>query len=148
VYTLFMQTVVVIGAGPAGLSAAYELLKQSQDYNVLVLEKSNAIGGISQTINYNGNRMDIGGHRFFTKSKRVLDMWNEVLKPQGAPAKDELLLGAKREYDPNGIDPEEFDDVMLLRRRVSRIYYNKKFFDYPISLKFSTIKNIVITNCQ
>ena len=142
--TVGKKNVIVIGAGPAGLSTAYELLKRDNDCTVKVLEKSNDIGGISKTINDNGNRMDIGGHRFFTKDKAVMEMWNEILFPQCAPAKDEIMLGIARDYDPNGRDPEKEDDVMLVRRRVSRIYFRKKFFDYPMSLNFSTIKNMGI----
>lgn len=73
--------VVIIGAGPAGITAAYELVKKHQGNEVVVLEESNRIGGISQTVRYNGNRMDIGGHRFFSKSKRVTDWWYEIMKP-------------------------------------------------------------------
>lgn len=62
-----MEKVIIIGAGPAGLTAAIELLKNGGDYDVTILEGSQAIGGISQTVRYNGNRMDIGGHRFFSK---------------------------------------------------------------------------------
>lgn len=136
-----MKNVVIIGAGPAGLTAAYELLKNG-GYNVTVLEASDRIGGISQTVRYNGNRMDIGGHRFFSKDERVMNWWYDILPPQGAPSKDELILGTSKEYDKNGVDPEKTDDVMLKRNRVSRIYYNGKFFDYPVSLKWETIKNM------
>lgn len=138
---LRMENVVIIGAGPAGLTAAYELLKNG-GYNVTVLEASDRIGGISQTVRYNGNRMDIGGHRFFSKDERVMNWWYDILPPQGAPSKDELILGTNKEYDKNGVDPEKNDDVMLKRNRVSRIYYNGKFFDYPVSLKWETIKNM------
>ena len=69
------KRVVVIGAGPAGLTAAYELVK-TKKFEVIVLEESNDVGGISKTINYKGNRMDIGGHRFFSKDKRVLDFFS------------------------------------------------------------------------
>lgn len=138
---LQMKNVVIIGAGPAGLTAAYELLK-SGGYNVTVLEASDRIGGISQTVRYNGNRMDIGGHRFFSKDERVMNWWYDILPPQGAPSKDELILGTSKEYDKDGVDPEKTDDVMLKRNRVSRIYYNGKFFDYPVSLKWETIKNM------
>ena len=136
-----MKNVVIIGAGPAGLTAAYELLKQ-KEYNVTILEASDRIGGISQTVRYAGNRMDIGGHRFFSKDDRVTNWWYDILPPQGAPAKDDKLLGANKKYDPNGADPEKTDDVMLKRNRVSRIYYNSKFFDYPVSMKWETIKNM------
>ena len=74
-----MKKVVVIGAGPAGLSAAYKLLKEKKDeYQITILEESNDIGGISKTVKYKGNRMDIGGHRFFSKDNRVIDFWKEV----------------------------------------------------------------------
>src|SRR5919112_996377 len=72
------KTAIIIGAGPAGLTAAFELLKRT-DIKPVVFEASNAIGGISQTINYKGNRMDIGGHRFFSKSDRVMDWWLNIL---------------------------------------------------------------------
>ncbi len=136
-----MKNVIIIGAGPAGLTAAYELLKKD-GYKVTILEASDRIGGISQTVRYHGNRMDIGGHRFFSKDDRVTKWWYDILPPQGAPAKDDKLLNADKEYNPNGVDPEKTDDVMLKRRRVSRIYYDGKFFDYPVSLKWETIKNM------
>lgn len=137
-----MKNVVVIGAGPAGLTAAYELLEKSNDYSVTILEASDRIGGISQTVKYNGNRMDIGGHRFFSKDERVMKWWHNILPPQGAPSKDEILLGLSKEYDKNGADPEKTNDVMLKRNRVSRIYYKGKFFDYPVTMKWETIKNM------
>ena len=70
-----MKKAVIIGAGPAGVTAAYELLKKSDEYEVLILEESQEIGGISRTVRYNGNRMDIGGHRFFSKDDRVTAWW-------------------------------------------------------------------------
>lgn len=78
-----MKTVVIIGAGPAGLTAGYELLKEKKDeYKVIILEESDIIGGISRTVKYNGNRMDIGGHRFFSKDDRVMDFWSELMPVQ------------------------------------------------------------------
>ena len=136
------KKVVIIGAGPAGLSAAYELLQKSEDYEVVILEESNQIGGISRTVKFNGNRMDIGGHRFFTKNERVKKFWYDVMPLQSGPALDDKILGSNKVYNENGNDPEKDDNVMLIRRRVSRIYYLKKFFDYPISLSFKTIKNM------
>ncbi len=133
---------VIIGAGPAGLTAAYELLKASSDYEVTILEESEALGGISRTVYHNGNRMDIGGHRFFSKDERVVQSWQEMMPLQGSPAYDDIKLGKKKELAPGGPDPEKTDRVMLLRERVSRIYYKKHFFDYPVSLKWSTIKNM------
>ena len=74
-----MKKALIIGAGPAGLTAAYELLKQSKDIEVVVLEESNCIGGISKTVEYKGNRMDMGGHRFFSKDARVNEWWRAML---------------------------------------------------------------------
>lgn len=137
-----MEKVIIIGAGPAGLTAAIELLKSGKDYEVVILEQSQAIGGISQTVRYNGNRMDIGGHRFFSKSKEVMDWWSALMPLQSAPAYDDKLLGRDKSYADGNADPEVTDEVMLLRERVSRIYYGGHFFDYPISLKPDTIKNM------
>lgn len=139
----------IIGAGPAGLTAAYELLKQSREYEVTVLEESRDMGGISKTVNYKGNRMDMGGHRFFSKVPEVNDWWNRMLPLQGAPTYDDIVLGRKMPLKKGGPDPEKEDRVMLRRHRVSRIYFNKKFFDYPISFKFETFKNMgLITTLQ
>ena len=66
-----MKKALIIGAGPAGLTAAYELLKQSDEYEVVVFEESDKFGGISRTVEYKGNRMDMGGHRFFSKMPEV-----------------------------------------------------------------------------
>ena len=85
----------IAGAGPAGLTAAFELL-DSDAVHPKVFEGSNAIGGISQTVCYKGNRMDIGGHRFFSKSKRVTDWWNRVMPLQGAPSQDDILIGREK----------------------------------------------------
>lgn len=138
-----MENVYIIGAGPAGLTAAYELLKdKSGQYNVIVLEGSSVIGGISQTVQYHDNRMDIGGHRFFSKDDRVMQWWQEMMPFQGAPSMDDKELHREKKLTPGGPDPEKEDRVMLVRQRVSRIYYNKKFFDYPISLKPATFKNL------
>ena len=136
------KNVLIIGAGPAGLSAAYKLLKESDDYNVIVLEASSSIGGISKTVKYKGNRMDIGGHRFFSKDERVLNFWKEVMPIQSKPAFDYKKLKRKVTVDKHGVDPSKEDNVMLIRNRLSRIYYLDKFFDYPISLKLQTFKNL------
>ena len=138
-----MKKVIVIGAGPAGLTAAYELLKdKNNEYEVVVLEESQDIGGISKTVEYKGNRMDIGGHRFFSKDKKVMDFWKSLMPIQGASSFDDEKLGRKKSLEEGGPNPETEDNVMLVRTRVSRIYYLKKFFDYPISLKLQTFTNM------
>lgn len=96
------RDVVVIGAGPAGLTAAYALTKRGEP--VTVLEADQVVGGISRTVERDGWRFDIGGHRFFTKVPVVEQLWHEILP----------------------------DDEFLLRPRMSRIYYEGKFFDYPL----------------
>ena len=136
------RKVVIVGAGPAGLTAAYELLNKSKDYDVIVLEESNQVGGISKTVNYKGNRMDMGGHRFFSKDKRVNDWWEQMLPTQGKLPIDDIILQRKSTIKQGGPNPNKEDKVMLKRNRLSRIFFNNKFFDYPISLKFSTIKNM------
>ena len=136
------KKVVIIGAGPAGLTAGYELLKNNQGYEVLVLEETNSIGGISKTVKYNGNRMDIGGHRFFSKDEKIMNFWKEIMNIQGSQSIDDLKLEREKPLELNGPDPEKEDKVMLVRTRVSRIYYLRKFFDYPISLKKETFTNM------
>lgn len=140
------KKVVVIGAGPAGLTAAYELVTKSSDYEVTVLEESNDLGGISKTVNYKGNRMDMGGHRFFSKMPEVNEWWEKLLPMQGSPSYDDIKLERTPTLAENGPDPEKEDHVMLYRGRVSRIFFNQKFFDYPISLKWETFMNMGIWN--
>ena len=137
-----MKKIIIIGAGPAGLTAAYELLKQNQNQQVIVLEESNVVGGISKTVCHRGNRMDIGGHRFFSKDQSVMKWWESILPVQGADAYDDKVLERQKALKAGGPDPEKQDKVMLLRQRVSRIYYRGKFFDYPISMKWQTIQNM------
>jgi protoporphyrinogen oxidase len=180
------QKAIIIGAGPAGLTAALELLRNTQIQPV-VLEATDEIGGISRTIRYKGNRMDIGGHRFFSKSDRVMQWWLELMPPatdadvpetveityQGKRHKVEVPADLPQEPPLRGLgpltvtaetetdatdeemeeehghtttvvtpDPEDSDHVMLVRPRKSRIYYLRKFFDYPIKLSANTIKNL------
>lgn len=136
------KTVVIIGAGPAGLTAAYELLTKSRDFCPVILEAEDFVGGISRTATYKGNRMDIGGHRFFSKDERVTTLWTSLLPVQGKPSKDDFLLSRDKPLSEGGPDPETTDETMLVRTRVSRIIYLRKFFDYPISLKARTFINM------
>lgn len=135
---------IIIGGGPAGLSAAYSFLTKTDDILPIVLEELDCVGGISRTVHHNGNGIDLGGHRLFSKNQEILDFWEEILPLQGKPPIDDKILGRTITVSENGPDPDETDKVMLKRKRVSRIFYLRKFFDYPISLKVSTILNMGI----
>ncbi|WP_295543017.1 NAD(P)/FAD-dependent oxidoreductase [uncultured Thiohalocapsa sp.] len=139
------ETAVIIGAGPAGLTAAYELVTRT-NIRPIVIEASGFAGGIARTINYKGNRIDIGGHRFFSKSDRVMNWWTRILPIQGVgravAGQTEISYQNKRRHldlAASGPDPELCDDVMLLRPRVSRILYGGQFFDYPIKPSTKTL---------
>ena len=139
------KTAIIFGAGPAGLTAAYELLLRT-NVKPIIFEMAGDIGGISKTVLYKGNRIDIGGHRFFSKSDRIIEWWQNILPLQGAPSKDDLLLKrdiplSRRRGAPN---PEKEDKALLVRHRISRIYFLKKFFDYPISLSARTLVDLGI----
>jgi protoporphyrinogen oxidase len=178
-----MQQAVIIGAGPAGLTAALELLRRT-GIKPIILEGSQEIGGISRTIRYKGNRMDIGGHRFFSKSDRVMQWWIDLMPPeaqgdavisyQGKQRVVEVPVAQTEEPPLRGMGPLEIDTeteetdaageeypeghghtetvvthapedknlVMLIRPRRSRIYYLRKFFDYPITLTATTLGNL------
>ena len=144
---------VIIGAGPAGLTAGLELLRAGK-HDVLVLEASNDIGGISRTVNYKGNRIDIGGHRFFSKSDWVMNWWREMLPvamPPGAMGEKEFRVayqGASRLLGVADIHATEADDaVMLLRNRLSRIYFNGAFFSYPLSPGLDMVTKLGVGKC-
>jgi protoporphyrinogen oxidase len=180
---------IIIGAGPAGLTAGLELLRRT-NITPIILEASDEIGGISRTIKYKGNRMDIGGHRFFSKSDRVMQWWIDLMPPEmsetgeiasteeisyqgkrrvvAVPARlpeEPVLRGAGPIVHHAGVDDTDSEDevesnegepvemlvdaatpdpdlVMLIRPRKSRIYYLRKFFDYPITLTGTTLKNL------
>jgi protoporphyrinogen oxidase len=137
------KTAVIIGAGPAGLTAAYELLTRT-DIRPIVIEMSDHIGGISRTVNYKGNRIDIGGHRFFSKSDRVMNWWFQHLPMQPpASAVHISYQGKSRDVAAAGSAASGPDDrVMLVRERKSRIFFLRRFFDYPIALTPDTIKKL------
>lgn len=139
------KKVIILGAGPAGLTAGHDLLtRDPEHYDVTILEKTNDIGGISKTINYKGNLMDIGGHRFFSKDPRVNEWWQQRLKIQSSPALDDKILDRKKDLPSGGADPTIEDDVFLIRDRISRIYYKNSFLNYPISLNLKLITSIGI----
>jgi protoporphyrinogen oxidase len=139
------RVAIIIGAGPAGLTAAYELLKRT-DVKPVVLERSEYMGGIARTVSYKGNRIDIGGHRFFSKSDRVMNWWFQFLPPQTFGA-DTVIAHRGQTRAVNGEEssnPEETDLVMLVRQRKSRVYFLRRLFDYPISLSKDTVEKLGI----
>jgi protoporphyrinogen oxidase len=162
------KTVVIAGAGPAGITAAHEILRHS-DYKPVVFERSPHLGGLSRTHVYKGNRIDIGGHRFFSKSDVVMDWWLNLLPLQGAPVGDgrdaleAFPKKAHRQALPNETppphaeihgqiftvdapDPNRVDEVMLMRSRISRILFGGQFFPYPLTLSADTLWKLGLFN--
>jgi protoporphyrinogen oxidase len=143
----YKKVAVIAGAGPAGLTAALELLRHS-DVMPLIFEADAQVGGISKTVNYRGNRMDLGGHRFFSKSDWVMRWWQEILplaKNDTGPNSLRInYQGQSRSIAPEAMVPTTSDAVMLLRQRLSRIFYRRRFFDYPLALTASTLQNFGI----
>jgi protoporphyrinogen oxidase len=134
--------VIIIGAGPAGLTAALELLRDGR-MQPLVLEASDMVGGISRTVEYKGNRMDIGGHRFFSKSDWVMNWWREIVPIAADQSTLEIAYrGQRREVGADGAVASGSGLVMLVRDRLSRIYFLRKYFDYPIKLNATTLTNL------
>lgn len=143
-----MTRVVVIGAGPAGLTAAHELAAAGIR-DVTVLEATDMVGGLSRSVAYKGNRIDIGGHRFFSKSDWVMDWWLRML-PLAAPASPEARLayqGHWRTLGERASASEAERNVMLLRSRLSRIYFDGKFFDYPLKANLETALKLGLGRC-
>ena len=137
---------VIAGAGPAGLTAALELLRRS-DIAPIVFDADGQVGGISKTVNHRGNRMDLGGHRFFSKSDWVMRWWQDILpvaEGQGAPGQAQRISYQQesREFAPAARAPADSDAVMLIRQRLSRIFYRRRFFDYPLKLNTNTLGNM------
>jgi uncharacterized protein with NAD-binding domain and iron-sulfur cluster len=142
------KTALIIGAGPAGLTAAVEFLRQS-GIRPIVLEASREIGGISRTVRYKGNRMDIGGHRFFSKSDRVMEWWLEQMPIEAGTDGASAISYQNQMRAVTGVGAEgtaaEQDLVMLVRPRKSRIYFLRRFFDYPITLTADTLRKLGFT---
>lgn len=139
------QTVAIVGAGPAGLTAALELLRRT-DRRVVVFDADTQVGGISKTVCYGGNRMDLGGHRFFSKSDWVMKWWQDILPLaiEGTIQQPVRIQYQNQSHDflASQIAAPDRENVMLLRSRLSRILYRRRFFDYPLKLSYSTIRSM------
>ncbi|HEY8518222.1 MAG TPA: NAD(P)/FAD-dependent oxidoreductase [Candidatus Binatia bacterium] len=141
------KSAIIIGAGPAGLTAAYELLEHT-DVRPIVLEATDDVGGLARTVNYKGNRIDIGGHRFFSKSDRVMEWWEKIL-PFELPGNGDGEVRITYQNSSRAVraarpapDPTQTDRVMLLRPRVSRIFFRRQLFPYPIQLSVGTLRKL------
>lgn len=135
------KKIVIIGAGPAGLTAAFELSKDNR-FEIIILEKSNEIGGLSRTVNYKGFRMDIGGHRFFSKSNVVLRWWEQFMPVENVSKGQEIDLtyqGRTTNFKFSQQNPIDRNNMMIRTRR-SRILFLRTFFDYPLRLDFNSFK--------
>lgn len=137
-----MKKIVIIGAGPAGLTAAYELLSGGEKVDVTLLESGSIPGGISATVRCCGCRMDLGGHRLFSKDERIMNWWKSIMPVQSKPACDDKLLCSKKPFAKGSADPEKRDDVLLIRDRVSHIYYKNKFYNYPVELSAKMLRDL------
>ena len=139
-----MKTAIIIGAGPAGLTAAYELLDKT-DIIPIIIESDNQVRGHSKTIDYKGNKIDIGGHRFFSKSQKVINWWLSFL-PLEPDFNDQTVKISYHQKDAEYlVAPQTISDankVMLVRKRKSRVYYHKKLFDYPLQLTIRTLRKL------
>ncbi len=138
------KVAVIAGAGPAGLTAALEMLRRT-DVTPIVFEADSQVGGISKTVVYRGNRMDLGGHRFFSKSDWVMRWWQDILPVAAEQRHDGLRItyqGQSRDLTSTGASPSSPDAVMLVRNRLSRIFYRRRFFDYPLKLNARLLRNM------
>lgn len=140
------RNVVIVGAGPAGLTLGYQLLKHQKNFDVTIIEKNDYVGGISASANSYKNTIDFGPHRYHAKYKDVDRFWKEIMSVQSEPSADDVILNREVNLDKNGKDPNKSDDVLLYRKRLSRIFFNGKFYDYPISLKLETFTNMGFSN--
>jgi len=140
------KVAVIAGAGPAGLTAALEMLRRSS-IKPIVFDADSQVGGLSKTVVYQGNRMDLGGHRFFSKSDWVMRWWQEILPVADGQAEPGETLQIRyrqqdRDWKPDVLADAASDAVMLVRNRLSRIFYRRRFFDYPLKINSNTIKNM------
>ena len=140
--------VAVIGAGPAGLAFSDKLVELNKDVSIDIYEKSNYIGGISKTINYKGNRIDIGGHRFFSKSDEVMKWWTNKFPIDMSSLNEADVISYQNSsrriegFRTIRVGNKTDNRIMLIRKRKSRILYSGKLYDYPLKLNYKTIKNI------
>ena len=133
-----------IGSGAACLSAAYTLCSQTDNIKPIIIECDDCVGGLAKTYEVNGIKFDLGPHRYFSKEEKVMSFWGNVFPYQGEPSKDDIILKRLIQNPKGNANPEYEDNVMLQRRRFSRIYYENKFYDYPVKMNLKTVLNMGI----
>lgn len=132
---------IILGAGPAGLATAYELIQKSEIIPI-VIEKLSCVGGLSRTVYFDDMGVDIGGHRLHTNDEYVKSIWLKFLQEQNSPSIDDIKAERKIKYPSFGKNPNKEDDVMLIRNRHSSIIYNSQFFEYPLKMNLETFKKL------
>ena len=133
---------LILGAGPAGLALAYELIELKTGIIPIIVDKLPNVGGLSRTVYFDGLGVDIGGHRLYTNNSYIQSIWDKFLPHQNAPSIDDILASREVNYPNQGLDPEKNEDVMLIRKRFSSIIHNHLFFDYPIKLNLETLSKL------
>ncbi len=141
-----MKKVIIIGAGPAGLTAGYELLKNSSDFDVTIVEESSNVGGLCSKFVHNDKVLDAGGHMFISNNSQVKEFWKSFLPTQGVPSCDDLFLDRYCKISNGGPDPETVDNVMLSREKITRVYSDGKFYESPFRLNKDNFKNFGLGN--
>ena len=139
-----MKKVIIIGAGPAGLTAGYDLLSKSSDYEVTIVEESSVVGGLCARLENEENVLDAGGHMFISKNPAVKNFWCSILPAQGVPSKDDKLIDRYCKIHNGGPDPDVDEDVILSREKLTRIYKDNKFYESPIKFNKDAVKNFGI----
>ena len=141
-----MKKVIIIGAGPAGLTAGYDLLSKSSDYEVTIVEESSVVGGLCARFENEENVLDAGGHMYISNNSAVKQFWYSVLPAQGVPSSDDLVLDRYCKIHNGGPDPEVSEDVLLSREKLTRIYKDNKFFESPVKFNKDAVKNFGFAN--
>ncbi len=141
-----MKKVIIIGAGPAGLTAGYDLLSKSSDYEVTIVEESSVVGGLCARFENEENVLDAGGHMYISNSSSVKQFWYSVLPAQGVPSCDDLALDRYCKIHNGGPDPEVSEDVLLSREKLVRIYKDNKYYESPVKFNKDAVKNFGFAN--
>ena len=140
------KKVVILGAGPSGLAAAYKLLKESKEYDVTILEKSKEIGGLCKTIDFNKNKIDYGVHFYRISEYEEINKLIYNLIPIEDMESIQLTEDERKKYVRYNKNQNNEDNIMLINKVYSNIYFNNKYYDYPIKINIDTIKKMGFIN--